>query len=221
MNMPLYFRAGSDDASGSGAPWLPGYVQLDRAAIRSTALWAYLMVATSLFFLFIVSYLIRMQSADWRSIAMPWQVWLSTACLVCASAAIHLARTASESENVPVWRHWLQAAGLCMLAFLLAQAWTWHSMLLNGIAAAGNPAAGYFYLLTAAHGLHVAGGIVAWLVITRVAWHGTLHVMPAHSACSTRLCARYWHFLLLAWVAMVATMTGVTRDVVGYICGAG
>jgi heme/copper-type cytochrome/quinol oxidase subunit 3 len=31
---------------------------------------------------------------------------------------------------------------------------------------------------------------------------------------------RYWHFLLLVWLALFATMAGLTNDVVRFICGA-
>ena len=36
----------------------------------------------------------------------------------------------------------------------------------------GNPAASFFYLLTAMHGLHVAGGLVAWMIVDRRLRHG-------------------------------------------------
>jgi cytochrome c oxidase subunit 3 len=37
---------------------------------------------------------------------------------------------------------------------------------------------------------------------------------------SVGLCERYWHFLLLVWLALFATMAGLTNDLVRFICGA-
>jgi cytochrome c oxidase subunit 3 len=81
---------------------------------------------------------------------------------------------------------------------------------------AGNPAASFFYLLTAMHGLHVIGGLVAWSLTTR-------RLDPLHDAPraieAVRLCARYWHFLLAVWLVLLATLTGITPALVAFVCG--
>ncbi len=59
---------------------------------------------------------------------------------------------------------------------------------------AGNPAASFFYLLTAMHGLHVIGDLVGWWVEARGVWR---QADPASVAWRITLCARYWHFLLV------------------------
>ncbi|MET0961286.1 MAG: cytochrome c oxidase subunit 3 [Noviherbaspirillum sp.] len=220
MRTQPYFRAGDGGDDFAGAAPAAGSVRPNPAAVASTALWAFIGVATSLFFLFIASYLMRMQSADWHAIAMPWQLWLSSALLLAASAAMHGASASGRHGNGPAMRALLLAAGLCMLIFLFAQAWAWQALLASQISATGNPAASYFYLLTAMHGLHVAGGIVAWLIVSRPYWHRAARNPTARAANAVRMCERYWHFLLLAWLALFATMAGLTNEVVRFICGA-
>ena len=214
------FRAGDDGGDYSGAAPAARHNLPDPAGVLGTALWAFIGVATSLFFLFIASYLMRMQSADWHTIAMPWQLWLSTGLLLAASATIHLASRAGRQGTMRTMRRRLLVAGLCMLGFLLVQSWAWQVLLGSRITVAGNPAASYFYLLTAMHALHVAGGIAAWLVVSRPFWHAAQHRGPARAALSVGLCERYWHFLLLVWLALFATMAGLTNDLVRFICGA-
>jgi cytochrome c oxidase subunit 3 len=219
MKTQLYFRAGGD-RDYSGAPPASGNVRPNPDEVMSTALWAFIAVATSLFFLFIASYLMRMQSTDWHAITMPRQLWLSTAMLIAASAAIHSASIAVRRGHRRGLRKLLLAAGLCMIAFLFVQSWAWQALLASRITATGSPAGSYFYLLTAMHGLHVAGGIVVWLLISRPIWRGKQPGAAAPRARRIGLCARYWDFLLLVWLALFATMGGLTNEVVQFICGA-
>ncbi|KAB2888178.1 MAG: bb3-type cytochrome oxidase subunit III, partial [Burkholderiaceae bacterium] len=95
-------------------------------------------------------------------------------------------------------------------AFLGVQLWAWQALYTAQVMPAGNPAASFFYLLTALHGLHVAGGLAAWGVAVGSASR------PGHRI---GLCARYWHFLLVVWILLFATLGGVTPQVVRYLCG--
>ena len=58
------------------------------------------------------------------------------------------------------------------------------------------PANSYFYLLTAVHGLHILGGLVAWGRVV-----GRFHpgVDFAHARMGIDLCTVYWHYLLVVW----------------------
>ena len=51
------------------------------------------------------------------------------------------------------------------------------------------------------HGLHVLGGLVAWVRATARAWRGA---DPARARLGVELCATYWHYLLAVWVALYA-----------------
>jgi cytochrome c oxidase subunit 3 len=125
---------------------------------------------------------------------MPWQLWLSTALLAFAS--------------VMMQRGQLVAGGACTLAFLVVQWWAWQALQAANVVLTGNPAASFFYLLTALHGLHVAGGLVAWA-----------NVQAAPTPRRVALCARYWHYLLLLWGVLFAAFTWITPDVARAICG--
>ena len=190
----------------------------DAATLRHTpqgaagiALWAFIGVATSLFSLFIASYVMRMESADWSPIALPWQLWLSTGLLAAGSVWLHQAGAAARGGKLALARNMLLAGGVSMLAFLGSQFWAWQALLTMRVTPAGNPAGSFFYLLTAMHGLHVAGGLVGWLVT----WFG----QPRALGWRIRLCARYWHFLLAVWVVLFATLAGITPEVIRFICG--
>lgn len=180
---------------------------LRRSQATGIGLWVFIAVASTLFALFITAYAMRMLDApDWSRIVMPWQLWLSTLWLAAGSLLLHAASTRPAAQA----RWLLQAGGACAVAFVLTQWSAWQALQQARVALAGNPAASFFYLLTALHALHVVGGLVAWGLTLRdgQAWR-------------IALCARYWHFLLLVWVLLFAALGWLTPEVVAFICGRG
>ena len=73
------------------------------------------------------------------------------------------------------------------------------------------PANSFFYLITAVHGLHVLGGIVA---LGRTTIRALRDVEVARLRLSVALCATYWHFLLVVWLVLLALLTGWAEDFV-------
>ena len=182
--------------------------EADTARAAGIGLWVFIGVATSLFSLFLTAYAMRMDgSGDWTALSMPWQLWLSSALLAAGSLLLERARRCDDAAAA---RRWLVAGGLCAAAFVLSQLWAWQALQAARVAIAGNPAASFFYLLTALHGLHVLGGLAGWGV--------ALH---APAPWRVALCARYWHFLFVVWALLFAAFGLLTQDVVDFICGRG
>jgi cytochrome c oxidase subunit 3 len=202
--------------AGHGAIHAAGYRRDGRITAASVALWALIGVGSALFSLFIAAYVMRMEGSDWHPIAMPWQLWLNTALLVAGSVTLQRAGAAARAGQLQRTRVLLLASGACALGFLAGQLWAWQAMHAIRVMPAGNPAGSFFYLLTAMHGLHVAGGLAAWGLTARSAWRDG---DPAHIAWRIALCARYWHFLLALWLVLFATLGWLTPEIVRLICG--
>lgn len=220
MNWDGILKAAAGD-TGLG-PSVSGYRPDRRTAATGIGLWVFIGVVTSLFTLFIWAYVMRMEGADWFPIAMPWQLWLSTALLASGSVALQGAVGSAREGRWERARILLFVGGGFALAFLGAQLWAWQMLLANRTMPAGNPAGSFFFLLTALHGLHVVGGLIAW-AMTAYLWRsfGAGH-MPADCARIAgriRLCARYWHFLLAVWIVLFATLSWLTPELVRFICG--
>ncbi len=187
------------------------------ARVAGTGLWVFIGVASVLFTLFVVAYVMRISAADASPIALPWQLWSSTALLAAGSALMHAgARAAAEAQRRRAQIH-LWAGGAAAVAFLASQLWAWQSLLDARVGLASNPAASFFYLLTALHGLHVLGGLVAWSVAA-AALAGAVGEVRA-AGWRIALCARYWHFLLVVWVAVFTLLSVVTPEVARRVCG--
>ncbi len=163
-------------------------------------LWVFLAVVGALLALFASAYLMRMHMAhDWRSLPMPGLLWLNTGVLALSSFALHRARLAARDG----WREGVRvnlfAGGLSALVFLAGQLLAWRQVMAEGFLVATNPASSFFYLITAVHGLHLAGGLVALGRTAIRTWRG---LGPEQLRLSVDLCATYWHFLLVAWLVL-------------------
>ena len=178
----------------------------------SVGLWVFMGVASSLFALFITAYVMRMSEADAVRLALPAQVWLSTALLLAGSLLLQVSAGSARGAKLAPARALLLAGGLCALAFLGSQLWAWAALHAAQVLPSGNPAGSFFYLLSAMHGLHVLGGLVGWGYAMRGARN-------ADTAWRIALCARYWHFLLAVWLALFAALGWLTPEVARAICG--
>ena len=67
----------------------------------------------------------------------------------------------------------------------------------------GSPAVAFFYVLTVVHGLHLLGGLVV-LGRASLRFAGGAELIDLRQSLS--LCATYWHFLLLVWLAVFGVL---------------
>lgn len=173
-----------------------GAMSLPKAKI---GLGVFLAVAGSLFALFISAYFMRMHVSDWRPLPESRLLWLNTAVLILSSAGLYQAQVAANRGLIDGVRDGLLVGGLAALAFLAGQLVAWQQLIAEGYFLASNPANAFFYLLTAVHGLHVLGGLVALVRTSAMVWRG-LGVDDVRL--SVELCAMYWHFLLFVWLVL-------------------
>ena len=188
-------------------PWLPQdaveRLHAERAIAAPAAkigLRFFLAVVTVLFFLLTVAYAERMRFEAWRPGPQPVLLWLNTVLLILGSVGLQWARMAASRRQIDGVRRGLIAGGFFTVAFLAGQIAAWRQ--LGGIPFfdMASPAIAFFYLITAMHGLHILGGLVAWGRATARAWPATEVARDLYA--SVDLCAVYWHFLLLVWLVL-------------------
>ena len=179
-----------------------GHVAPDsyRPPAAKVVLILYFGVAAVLFGLVTSAYLMRMgvpgmahaATGDWRILPEPPLLWVNTGVLMLASLAWERTRILARAQRPAGWG---LIAGLLGLLFLCGQLLLWRQLRDAGHGLANDPAAAFFYLITALHGLHVIGGLWFW---------ARAMAAPGDAALRFQLTATYWHFLLLVWLLMVA-----------------
>jgi cytochrome c oxidase subunit 3 len=188
-------------------PWVPTQAMVDDFHVGGTfflspaklGLRVFLAVVTVLFTLLILAYGSRMTLEDWRPQPQLSLLWLNTAMLVLSSLAMQWAQfSARRGEIDGVWLG-LLAGGVFAVAFLGGQIMAWRQLNMLVAFNITNPAIGFFFLITALHGLHLLGGLVALGRTTSKVWRGfdVVQVRP-----SVELCTTYWHYLLLVWLVL-------------------
>lgn len=182
------------DARTRGGPPVPA---------AKLGLGMFITVAATLMALLLSAYSMRMEMADWDPPPQPRLLWANTAVLVLASVVLHGATRAARRGDRGGLTRGLLAGGGASLVFLLGQVVAWRELAVAGFLPANNPADAFFYLITAVHGLHVLGGLVALGRAGAKLRRGTA---MERLRLSVELCATYWHFLLLAWLVLFATL---------------
>lgn len=198
-------------------PWLeegpigdfPGTDTMTWPAAK-VGLGVFLAVAGSLFALFISAYSMRMNMVDWRVIPVPKLLWFNTGVLVLSSVALQWAYVAARRNDMDGVIVGLLAGGTSAITFLAGQLLAWQQLSTAGYFVASNPANSFFYMITAVHGLHLTGGLVALGRTTAKVWQHD--AVTAEMRLSVELCTIYWHFLLLVWLVLLGLLTGWTDD---------
>ena len=150
------------------------------------------------------AYIVRSASSnDWTPLAIPKVLWLSTTVIIVSSVTMEISRRSLKQQNDSRYGAWLTTTALLGLVFVSSQLLAWRELARQGVYMASNPHSSFFYLFTAAHGVHVLGGLIALsylLVRTRSkrdTVEGELKRMGAADAATI-----YWHFLDGLWICL-------------------
>ncbi len=188
-------------------PWLSDGADID--AINNPAafllpagkvgLRVLLVVVTVIFTLVSIAYVDRMAFSNWHSMPEPWVLWLNTAMLIGASLAFQWSRVSARRSTLDGLRDGLHIGGVLTVGFLAGQLFVWRQLVDLGYYADANTANAFFYLLTALHGAHMLGGLVAWWRCVSKMWQGA---PVSDLRLRVELCTTYWHYLLLIWLVV-------------------
>jgi cytochrome c oxidase subunit 3 len=83
------------------------------------------------------------------------------------------------------------------LLFVAGQYIAWRQLSAEGVFLATNPSSSFFYVLTAAHALHVLGGLGGIVFVIRKL---NRHALRRNTLVAT---ARYWHYMDVLWIYLL------------------
>lgn len=126
-----------------------------------------------------------------------------TTILVLSSVTCQMGVFAAERGDVLQLRFWYVITLLMGLVFVLGQANEYRSLVGEDMTLSSDAYGTVFYLTTGFHGLHVVGGLLAFVLLimrTRMS-----KFTPAQ-ATSAIVVSYYWHFVDIVWIALFATI---------------
>jgi cytochrome c oxidase subunit 3 len=190
--------AGGDDdgGEGSGLPAIPSRAYYTGLQLALAGIVMFFMALTS-------SFLVRKAlGSDWVVISLPPVLWLNSLVLLASSGTIHWANCRLEAGDSHGFRYWWSLTIGLGLLFLAGQIVAWRQLAAQGLYLSSNPDSSFFYLLTAAHGLHLAGGIVALFYVAFRRWRKS----RITQATAASLSGIYWHFMDGLWLFLLALL---------------
>jgi cytochrome c oxidase subunit 3 len=148
------------------------------------------------------AYIVRAASSnDWQPLRMPRILLLSTALIVISSGTLETARRRLKNSFLSSYKLWLLVTVALGFGFLVSQLLAWRQLVRQGIYVASNPHSSFFYLLTATHGVHLLGGLVAlvYLSLRARARQKNPSAIEKRQAGADAV-TLYWHFMDFLWI---------------------
>jgi cytochrome c oxidase subunit 3 len=194
-------KSGGPNGNGShkrnGHAFMPAF-----SARYRIGMWVALAAILMMFTALTSAYIVRAASAnDWVPLAMPRVLLLSTALIILSSGTLETARRKWKDATKNTYKIWLIVTVLLGMAFLVSQLLAWQKLVRQGIYVSSNPHSSFFYLLTAAHGVHLLGGLIALLYLSfrkRGSRQNELAVAKGQAAADA--VTLYWHFMDVLWI---------------------
>lgn len=122
-----------------------------------------------------------------------------TIILVASSVTCQLGVFAAERGDVYGLRRWYALSFVMGLIFVLGQGNEFLNLVHDGTTIASSSFGSVFFLTTGFHGLHVIGGLIAFLFILI---RSTMGRFTPAQATSAIVVSYYWHFVDVVWIGL-------------------
>jgi len=101
-------------------------------------------------------------------------------------------------------REWYVLTYLFGAFFIAGQVYEYASLTSEGVTLSSDAYGSVFYMSTGFHGLHVTGGLLAFLLIIGRTF--TTRTYSHHQAIGAVVTSYYWHFVDVVWIALFFTI---------------
>jgi cytochrome c oxidase subunit 3 len=137
---------------------------------------------------------------DWLPLAVPRVMFGSTALILLSSISIELARRKLKQGLSQSYSGYLLLTGFLGLGFLASQLVAWRQLAQQGLFLQSNPHSSFFYLLTGAHAVHLAGGLLALAFLWLRSRRQVVEAALARRQATADAVSIYWHFMDALWI---------------------
>lgn len=178
-------------------------VNVKRIHPKKFALWMAIVSMIMFFSAFTSAYIVRKSAGNWLSFPLPNEFFYSTAVILMSSIAFYASKKAYLNANAPLFKGLFFTGFALGLAFILFQYQGWLALHQMDINIETNQSSSFFYLITYAHVLHVAGGIAALIVTMIGVLKGNFNYATDKRTLKLELVYTYWHFVDILWIYLL------------------
>ncbi|GAU68205.1 putative cytochrome c oxidase subunit III [Streptomyces sp. NBRC 110611] len=142
------------------------------------------------------------ESAD--ALNLPFSA-TNTTILVLSSLTCQLGVFAAERGDVKKLRAWFVVTFVMGAIFIGGQVYEYTELVKHeGLSLSSGPYGSVFYLTTGFHGLHVTGGLIAFLLVLGRTYAAKRFTHT--QATAAIVVSYYWHFVDVVWIGLFATI---------------
>jgi cytochrome c oxidase subunit III len=169
------------------------------------AMWFLLLIVVMTFAGLIGAYVViaTNRGIEWQPFQLPLQVWISSFIIIASTITFEIHnRILAKSEQKQA-RKWLLITAVLGGMFIASQLIAWLELVNRGIYMSGNPYAGFFYIMTGVHVLHVIGGIsaIGYMILkTQNATKSTDELFKRQTL--SGVFGWYWHTMDGLWLVL-------------------
>ncbi|MFC4059754.1 heme-copper oxidase subunit III [Planomonospora corallina] len=131
----------------------------------------------------------------------------NTIILVLSSVTCQLGVWAAEKGQVAKLRFWYIVTFLMGAVFVVGQLYEYSQLVHEGHTVSHSAYDSVFYLTTGFHGLHVTGGLIAFLFMLGRTYAAKR--FTREQATSAIVVSYYWHFVDVVWIGLFVTIYGI------------
>ncbi|CAL9434965.1 putative cytochrome c oxidase subunit 3 [Streptomyces sp. enrichment culture] len=129
----------------------------------------------------------------------------NTTILVLSSLTCQLGVFAAERGDVKKLRMWFIVTFIMGAVFIGGQVFEYTELVKHeGLSLSSDPYGSVFYLTTGFHGLHVTGGLIAFLLVLGRTY--AARRFTHEQATAAIVVSYYWHFVDVVWIGLFATI---------------
>jgi cytochrome c oxidase subunit 3 len=129
---------------------------------------------------------------------------INTTILVLSSVTCQIGVFAAERGDVRALRKWFIITFIMGAVFIGGQVYEYALLVEEGLTLSSSVFGSAFFLTTGFHGLHVTGGLIAFLFVLGRTY--ATRKFSHSEATSAIVVSYYWHFVDVVWIGLFATI---------------
>jgi len=160
-------------------------------------LWVAMASITMMFAGLTSAYMVREAQGNWVIYKLPFVFYISTFTIVASSVTMAMALRAFKNRQMPRFQVLTTVTLVLGLLFGILQLIGFNQLYDINIRLDGNPSGSFLFIIAGLHLAHIAGGIIALLIVFFRAFRTKVKI---YNATGLEIVSTYWHFVDVLWI---------------------